>query len=457
VSRQSNFAIAGAITCFTLAANSLYQYSCAAQTETAKVINAVKATAASQPVGLPVFREDEITDDKLPGGEAVGKVLRRIQDELDHRSLTKASRDELEELAGKYPTNYKVHLYMGLMLDDLGLPDQAMAEYEQADKLGPNDPRATAGIMNHILARRDARGASELLDKSLKRFPNSPEILFFMGKNFKEGKHWFEATRILNRAYNSGYKIKHLAAELAEMYQESDPPKALKLANEDLAQYPDYHLALQVKAIALMNMGQFAQAVEPLRKLYNQSPSFSRSAEYYLRCLYWTGQFKEAVQPAFYFLGKEAQYVGGPLVSVEVLNNVLKSQSETHTETELNQFYARLAKDKLKVKPAFHYYLGSIFYQLGRPHLAKSELQQYLAEDPQSIDGLYLYGRLEENYAHNYKEALRVYEIAHALSPYNIEVGGAYTRMEEKLSMQSSDWAGSVRDWLSRIFNPGLD
>ncbi len=417
--------------------------------------NVVLALNETSPSALVVkASKDQMIDSNLPGGEAVNKILARVQDELDTRTLSKKSQEELEELVQKYPGNYKVHLYLGLVLDEVGLPDQAMSEYETADKLGPHDPRATAGIMNHVLAHRDPNGASALLDKALKRFPDSPEILFYMGKNFKENKHWFEAQRVLTRAYNSGYKIKHLAAELAEIFQTEDPPKALRLANEELAQYPDFHLALQVKAIALMNLGQYNQAIAPLKKLYDQSPSFNRSAEYYLRCLYWAGRYREALQPGFYFLGKEAQYVGTPLISVEVMTKIIRSLPRPYVEEQLALFYQNLTKSKLEVKPAFHYYLASIFYNTGNARMCKIELDKFLQADPKSVEGVYLAGKFAEHYAHDYKEALHYYETARALSPNVLDIERDYTRMEEKQSAASSDWAGAFRDWLSKLFNP---
>ncbi len=443
MTRQIKFAIAGAITCFTILFSS-----------SSLKLNCLPACAETS---APISRKDELTDAQLPGGVIVGDVLRRVQEELDGRRLTDASQRQLEELAGKYPTNYKLHLYLGLVFDEIGLPDQAVAEYELADKLGPNDPRATAGLMNHILAKHDSQGATELLEKSLKRFPNSPEILYFMGKNFKENKHWYAAERILKQAYESGYKIKHLAAELGELYESTNPPRAIQLADEELAQNPNFALALRVKANALMNQGKFEQAIAPLQNLYDQSPSYGRSAEDLLRCLYWSGKYKEAIQPAFYFVRKEAQYIGGPLVSAEVLSNMVKTMSTSFIKEQLSQFYARLAKDKLTVKPAFHFYLADMFYKGNRPRLAKAEVVKFLAEDPKSLEGVYLLGKLEENYAHNYSEALHYYELAHALSPYNLEINGAYTRMIEKQSFKSSDWARSFRDWLNKIFAPSID
>lgn len=409
-------------------------------------------TVLSEPEVETSVRKDELPDEQLPGGVAVGKVLKRIQAELDRRQLTQASQNELEALATKYPNNYKVHLYYGLVLDEVGLPEQAMAEFELADKLGPQDPRGTAGIMNHILARGDSAAATELLYKALKRFPDSPEILFFMGKNFKEHRHWSEAQMVLDRAYKAGYKVKHLPVELGELYQESAPLLALKLANEDLARYPDYYLSLQVKALALMNMGKFTEAIDPLKKLYNQSPTFNRSAEYYLRCLFWDGRYHEALNPGLYFLGKEAHAIGGPLVSSEVLGEVISRLSANDVEQQLNQFYVQLKKDKFLVKPAFHYYLATIFYKQGKAKLAKAEVERLLESDPKSVDGFYLLGQLQENYGRNCTEALRAYEMAHALSPYNTVIEKAYNRMEERQAFRSSDWARSFRDWLDNLF-----
>ena len=448
--RHNRFAVASDITppALSVAMVLILLFSGVAQTQAATEDTVLSETKVDS---APV-RKDELPDDQLPGGEVVGKSLRRIQAELDSRKLTEASQNELEVLATKYPNNYKVHLYYGLVLDEVGLPEQAMAEFELADKLGPKDPRATAGIMNHILARGDSSAAIELLEKALKRFPDSPEILFYMGKNFKEHRHWSEAQTVLNRAYKSGYKVKHLPVELAELYVVTAPDLALRLANEDLARYPDYYLSLQVKGLALMNLGKFTEAIEPLGKLFKQSPSLDRSAEYYLRCLFWDGRYHEALQPGLYFLGKEAHVIGGSLVSAEVLSEIVGHLTNNDLEQQLAQFYEQLKKEKIMVRPAFHYYLATVFYKQGKAKLAKAEVDKLLDSEPKSIDGLYLYGQLQENYGRNYKEALKAYEMAHALAPYNMMIEKAYIRMEERQAFRSSDWARALRDWLENLF-----
>jgi tetratricopeptide (TPR) repeat protein len=450
VIRHNRFAVASDITppALSVAMVLILLFSGVAQTQAATEDTILSETKVdSSPV-----RRDELPDDQLPGGEVVGKSLRRIQAELDSRKLTEASQNELEALATKYPNNYKVHLYYGLVLDEVGLPEQAMAEFELADKLGPKDPRATAGIMNHILSRGDAAAAAQLLEKALKRFPDSPEILFFMGKNFKEHSHWSEAQAVLGRAYKAGYRVKHLPVELADLYTVSDPELALRLVNEDLALYPDYYLSLQVKGIALMNMGRFTEATEPLGKLFKQSPTFGRSAEYYLRCLFWDGRYRDALQPGLYFLGKEAQAISGPLVSSEVLSEIVGQLTTSNIEQNLAQFYEQLKTNKIQVSPAFHYYLATMFYKQGKVKLAKAEVDKLLEREPKSVEGLYLYGQLQENYGRNYKEALRAYEMAHALSPYNMAIDKAYIRMEERQAFRSSDWARALRDWLENLF-----
>jgi tetratricopeptide (TPR) repeat protein len=111
-----------------------------------------------------------------------------------------------------------------------------------------------------------------------------------------------------------------------------------------------------------------------------------------------------------------------------------------------------LKKEKIMVRPAFHYYLATMFYKQGKAKLAKAEVDKLLDSEPKSIDGLYLYGQLQENYGRNYKEALKAYEMAHALAPYNMMIEKAYIRMEERQAFRSSDWARALRDWLENLF-----
>ncbi len=395
---------------------------------------------------------DASEDLQLPGGEAVSQVLQRIQSELDKGQLTQESVNQVAELTQKFPGNYKLHLYYGLCLDEVGLPDEALEQFRLADKLGPRDPRGTVGILNHLLSRGDQKAANILLDEALKRFPNTPEINYFLGKVLKDNGRYAEAEKVFTRAYRSGHRIFRLPTELGELLQNKNPQLAIKLADEDLEQHPNYYRALQVKGTALLNMGEFSLALEPFKNLFSQSPAYGRFAEYYSRCLFWSGNYRDAVQPGLYYLAQQAQEVGGPLPAQHALVTVLRHFNRDFAAKQIDEFYASVAKSnrsvQAMVKPAFHYYLASILENVPRPDLAMVEWQKYLQSNPNSFDALYHLGILQENYKHDYAAAYKLYSQAHGLAPHDGNAYNAYVRMLERLSNSSEDWAQSLRDWL---------
>lgn len=398
---------------------------------------------------------DSTGDQALPGGAVVSEILRRIQHELNTGKLSQESVNQVAQLAEKYKDNFKTHLYYGLCLDEVGLPDEALAQFKLADQLGPRDPRGTVGILNHLLARGDQHAANLLLDEALKRFPNTPEINYFLGSVLKENGRYAEAEKVFTRAYREGHHIFRLPTELGELMQSKNPHLAIKLADEDLAQHPDYYRALQVKGVALMNLGAFALAVDPFRKLFEKDPAYGRFAEYYVRCLYWSGDYKNAVMPGLYYLAQQAQEPGGETPVEDVLVKLFRSGSADTDAKKIEQFYAAIAKSspsvQAMVKPAFHFYLARCLERVPRAELAISEWQKYLASEPNSIAALYHLGLLMENHRHDYGEAQKLYSRAHGLAPHDEQINDAFERMQAKVSSPSaSGWAQSVRDWLRK-------
>lgn len=447
--RRDCIAIAGAITCSTISLISVFSPAFALADEKGSEIS--NSAQESTP---KANQYDDSDDLKLPGGLAVSKVLKRVQYELDNGKLTQESVNEVAELTQQFSGNYKLHLYYGLCLDEVGLPDEALAQFRQADQLGPRDPRGTVGILNHLLSRGDQQAANLLLDEALKRFPNTPEINYFMGKVLKDNGRYPEAEKVFLRAYRSGHKIFRLPTELGELMEGKNPKLAVQLAEEDLAKHPNYYRALEVKGIGLMNMGAFTLAIEPFKNLFNQAPAYGRSAEYYLRCLFWSGNYKEALQPGFYYLAQQAQEVRGELPAEYVLIKILRTFSADLAEKQLELFYTTISRSsksiKEMVKPAFHYYLASILERVPRPQMAIAEWQKYLASDPNSVEALYHLGMLLENHCHDYAGAYKLYAQAHGLAPHHSDIYKAYVRMEERLAHPGVDWAQSFRDWLCK-------
>lgn len=381
--------------------------------------------------------------------------LKVIEDEYDRHALTESTLEELARLVLVHPTNYRVHLYYGLALDEVGLAEQAMEQFQLADKYGPQDPRGTAGVLSHLISKGDNVTASIMLEKALVRFPNSPEILLLFGRTLKDQKHFQEATRVLTRAYdvNCRNHIYRLPSELGELLLRANPVFAVQLAREDLAKNPNFYLALQVEGASLMQMGLYKQALAPLAKLYEQNHNFANSAQLYCRCLYWNHDYKKGLVPSFYYLAKEGTHPGLGLGSADVALAFVRGSSRADAVSALKTFYEEVSAAKVALADAFHFYMGLIFYKCRMGDLALEELDKYLALNPKHVESLFLKARIEEVQLLDYEHALADYRLASALSPYNLEYQQAMLNLEERLAQRNRDWAWCLRDWLAGLWS----
>ncbi len=412
---------------------------------------AVEAAQTAVPEASP----KQVAPGQRQSRTALDIQLDKYQKQVDDNALTVDDFQKLADLAGQNPVNARVHLLLGRAFDMQGLADQAVEQYTIADKYGPKDPEAIASILHNILAKGGGEAANTLLNSAIKRFPDNPEILYMIGKRLKEQRHPVEAGKALSQAYRSGKKILGLPSTIGELIVDREPKKAIALANMDLATNADYAPALTVVAKALMFEENYSLALVPLAKLYQQSQANQDTTQMYLRSLYWCGDYRQALEPAYYCLLADSPYVAQDNHSANTLSKVLARLPESYGASCLQNFYEQVEKTQLTVNSPFHFYLGKVFFRLHRYSGAKAELLRYLDTDPKSAETLWMLGYIAENYNHDYATALKYYKLAHALLPLHPIIASSCRSLEERASDIHSDWAWCLRDWLYRTFSWG--
>jgi tetratricopeptide (TPR) repeat protein len=415
-------------------------------------LSIVFATGAFSPVYSVGSGELGVLDTS-PMSPELKAELDKLQAEADSQKFSEASVNRLAELVAKNPGNARAHLLYGMALDFVGLADQALEQFQLADKYGPQDPRAIVGVISHLLSTGDASSAKGMLETALKRFPKDARVLYVVGRNLMDTNHLLPAETIFWRAYNLSDPSNRplgLAASMAIIYANNKPDLALRLANEDLAKKPEYYLALEAKGRALANMGLFSQAIEPFSKVYAKNPLYSNIAQSYTRCLFWNGDMARALEPGLYFLAMTARNYGEELMAQKVLESILKPISEAKVETTLADFYKNVP-DAQVIRPAFHIYLARSLAVAGKYNLALGEIDKYLKGDPGDFDALFFKAKLLELHLDRADEAYAIYKLCHAILPYEPHSCQALNRLEEELSARKTDWAYALRQSLKSI------
>ncbi len=381
-------------------------------------------------------------------------LLDKYQEKVEKRELTDQELSRLAELAQQYKDDARVHLVYGLALDLVGLNDQALEQFRLADKLGPKDSQAVVGIIHHLLSRGDKASARAMLDQALERFPNDANVLYVLGRTLLDDKHGQEAETVLWRAYGLPNRPVGVATSLAELILPYKPELAVKYAEEDLQRQSDHRLALAVLTEAYFNLGQYRKALGPAARIFAIDPFYRNCADLYARCLYWNGQYKEGLVPALYCLARQATYMGGNMPAAEVITQLAQKVSSKDLSQALDSFFQKtIGPGKDIVRTPFYYYLAQSLSRAGHQPQSLEQINSFLAADPRCVDAILFKGRLQETKLGDYQGALASYRLAHALLPYNAVCDQALVRLEERLSVRSSDLAWLLRDGLRRLLN----
>jgi cytochrome c-type biogenesis protein CcmH/NrfG len=394
------------------------------------------------------------TEDKPVGAKsALDAQLDQFQSAIDKNTLTMDEFQKLADVADQNPVNARAHLLFGRALDMQGLVDQAVKQYEIADKYGPKDPEAIAALLHNVLAKGSGEASNSLLNSAIKRFPNNPEILFMIGRRLREKHHDQEAGKAFSQAFKTGKKVPGLASAIGDLVLESQPQRAIAFAKFELADNPNFASALIVLAKAYMMEGHYQLAIEPLTKLYKMSPANDETTQLYLRALYWCGDYKTALMPAFYCMRHDAQWVAADNKTAGSLSRLFTHLPQKYCSETLQKFYEDTDKASLEVGPAFHYYVGTAFFRVHRYGDAKAELLKFYDSDSKSGQALMMLGYIAENYDHDNVLALKYYRMAHALLPLHPVIAANVLSLESRTGEGYNDWAWCLRNWFYTTFS----
>lgn len=111
-------------------------------------------------------------------------VLNKILKDNEAKRPAEAVVAQVQELVDKYPKDYFVRLVMGNTLDRVGMPMQAIEQYQMAVQYGPDSPKAIVELVKAEIGVGQKEAAMRLLKEADKRFPNDREIKFWMGNYY---------------------------------------------------------------------------------------------------------------------------------------------------------------------------------------------------------------------------------------------------------------------------------
>jgi len=291
--------------------------------------------------------------------------------------------------------------------------------------------------------------ASSLLKQAMEKFPADPQILFWTGNALYKEKRYDEAAGLYEEALAKTEKpIIGLSSSLASLYMMQEQySRALQLAMLDLAYDKNLTQANEIVGLVYARLRKYEKACPYLRVAFKNGDNSFSVAISLTRSLIWCGNYDEAFIPALFALAgaHNLQDKAAAQIALKIIAPHLSRRLLRDNVSELAGFPA------LEKNPYVHIDLTKICLDKNLLDLALTEGFLAVKLNPQSAEAKYRLALVLENDKHYYPAALQYLREAQVLEPYNREVSQHLMRLEDRLTINKSDWAWQLKDWL----NPG--
>lgn len=371
-----------------------------------------------------------------------------IEEKIAQGDVSESLYAELENIISKEPTNYRAYLLLGNCYDFLALPELSQEQYELATRYGPNEPKAFVELIKSQIRMGQIKSAMALLDQARRKFPKDPEVQFWVGNYLLSKNRFSEAETAYVLALQQKKKILGLSTSLGEIrLAQGRYGEAYFLADADLAIQKNYALANRVKGLALMKLGRYEQAMQPLRIAYFTAQFKPNLAASFAKCCFWSGRYSDALNPALVNLALTSSMDSNNPVEKNFLVSVIKKVPDDY----LRKVVDHLQKTLGKAFPAsYHFALGDVLDRVNKPELAVAQYKLGLEREPSFARGWLRLGQDLEKHYRSYDQALSCYKMADGFKPGDAEITSNLYRLSNKLANRSRDWSWQLKD----LFHP---
>lgn len=171
------------------------------------------------------------------------------------------------------PGDVTARVMIGRVAEKRGSYREAFADYRSSVDLAPDNPVARANLARLYVFAEEPESALELVEPSLIRYPNDPDLLTVRGAARAELKDTPEALADARRAVQLAPKNENAVALLASLYQRGgEPAKAVELLKSTLATVPASIDMRQVLASVYIGLDEPKLAEEQLLQIVKIAP-----------------------------------------------------------------------------------------------------------------------------------------------------------------------------------------
>ncbi len=286
-----------------------------------------------------------------------------------------------DALIQEHPREPQFHFLRGLVLRDLQKPDEALAAFEQARALAPDNPLILRQLVEVHLARRQIEAARALLTEPLARKPNDADLRVLLALTYVAQRDLARAEEILTRTLAVAPDSRPAYLMLAEVLVAAGKQQpALERLEQGLARNPRDVSAWMLVASLRDNLGQRKEAADAYRKVIELNPRFQPALN---NLAYLLSEHLQQTDEALDLARRARELAPGDPATADTLGWIAWRKGDYAWALTLLEEAAQ----GLPADPEVQYHLGMVHYMLGREDAARTALGRALAEGARDYPG----------------------------------------------------------------------
>lgn len=380
-------------------------------------------------------------------------TLAKILKENEAKRPSEAVLAQIQAIIDKYPKDYFARLVMGNALDRVGMPMQAVEQYQLAVQYGPDSPQAVVELVKAEIGVGQKEAAMRLLKEASKRFPKDREIAFWMGNYYLTKGDIKAAEDKFGEVLQTGPPFFGMATALAEIQlKQGRFALASMMVDGDLRNQPQYPIGNAIKGEALFSMHRIIQAEPYLKIAYTNFPFKEDYAAKMAETYAVKKDYLNALEPSMVALATSSRTTDPDRTSQWLLSLVLGKAPKPFIREHFPTLSDKI--DKQVSNTRWHFTAGEILDYHGFHDLAAAQYLRAFQIDPTQYLAAYRLANNLELYFQKYEEAIQYLSRAHVLNPASSEISDRLERLQSRLAGRKEDLAWQLKDMLRKLPSP---
>jgi tetratricopeptide (TPR) repeat protein len=270
--------------------------------------------------------------------------------------------------------------HLGFAYQELGQHDKAIAAFEEARKLAPDDPSAAGYLIEANIAAKKYPAAIEAAKSALAQHPNDLRLTRLEAQALRQSGKADQGIALLEEAIKHHDDDPVAYISLAQAYSDADRgAQALKVLQDAQGKFPsDDSIAFELGSV-FDKQKKFAEAESAFRQVLARDPENAIALNY---LGYMLAERGERLDESVGYLKRALQVEPENPSYLDSLGwAYFKADKLDLAETNLKR-----AADQLKTNSVIQEHYGQVLFKLGRYDEAIAAWTRALAGDGDSID-----------------------------------------------------------------------